>query len=304
MDLTMPMRCPKGHLSTDAEYCSECGAKMAGAASGLGGTVTSGLSAPSASAAGDSDRVCPDCGTPRANATAVFCEVCRYNFVTHTSWATPTVSSPPLAPLAASIPVQSAAFGDLDVPAAPSVAPTAASSFAPPVPDAVVPPLMPAASLDVALSDAAPPDSAIENRKSKIENLTGLTQAPIARWEAVVSVDPSLYTDPDPQIPCPIGEPERVYALDFADNLIGRRSEKRDIHPEINLNDACVSHRHAKIQRQPDGTFALLDVGSTNGTRLNGIEIHPAVRTPLHDGDQITLGCWTRILVRGLRGSL
>ncbi len=300
MDLTMPMRCPKGHLSTDAEYCSECGAKMPDAASGLGSTVTSGLpasSASSSSAAGDSDRICPDCGTPRANATAVFCEVCRYNFVTHASWATPTVSSPPLAPLAQSIPTQAAPFVDVAAPVAPPSVPSMAVSFAPPASDVIAAPVTPAT-----LADAAPANAAIEDQKSKLENSNGLTQAPVLRWEVVVRVDPSLYTDPDPQIPCPVGEPERVYSLDFADNLIGRRSEKRDIHPEINLNDACVSHRHAKIQRQPDGTFALLDVGSTNGTRLNSVEIQPAVRTPLHDGDQITLGCWTRILVRGLRG--
>lgn len=283
----MPMRCPKGHLSTDAEYCSECGAKMPDAASGLGSGATNGQPAPAATATGDSDRVCPDCGTPRAHATSVFCEVCRYNFVTHTSWATPTVSSPPLAPLTASTPAQAAvSFVPVDAPVTASTVPSLAASSALPVPDAVAP---------ASHSDAMPTDSAIGSQN-------GLTQASILRWEVVVSVDPSLYTDPDLQIPCPANEPERVYSLDFADNLIGRRSEKRDIHPEINLNDACVSHRHAKIQRQPDGTFALLDVGSTNGTRLNGVEIQPAVRTPLHDGDQITLGCWTRILVRGLRG--
>ena len=130
---------------------------------------------------------------------------------------------------------------------------------------------------------------------------SGLTQAPILRWEALLTVDPSLNVDPDPNLPCPIGEPERVFPLDFADNLIGRRSDKRDIHPEITVNDPCASHRHAKLQRQPDGSFALLDVGSTNGTQLNGVDVQPGVRTPLSDGDQITLGCWTRITIRGLR---
>ena len=130
---------------------------------------------------------------------------------------------------------------------------------------------------------------------------SGLTQAPITRWEAVMVVDPSLNVDPDPNLPCPVGEPERAFPLDFADNLIGRRSDKRDIHPEITVNDPCASHRHAKLQRQPDGSFTLLDVGSTNGTQLNGVDVQPGVRTPLSDGDQITLGCWTRITIRGIR---
>lgn len=123
----------------------------------------------------------------------------------------------------------------------------------------------------------------------------------VLRWEARLQVDPSLNTDPDPDLPCPVGEPERVFPLDFADNLIGRRSERRGIFPEINVNDPCASHRHAKLTRQADGSFALLDLGSTNGTLLNGVEVTPNVLQPLKDGDQITLGCWTRIILHGLR---
>lgn len=118
------------------------------------------------------------------------------------------------------------------------------------------------------------------------------------RWEVVVNVDPSLDTDPDPATPCPTEEPERVFPLDFAENLIGRRSDRKDIHPEIPVNDPGVSHRHAKLLRQPDGSFLLLDVGSTNGTQLNGVDVLPGVRTPLTEGDQIVVGCWTRILLR------
>jgi pSer/pThr/pTyr-binding forkhead associated (FHA) protein len=116
----------------------------------------------------------------------------------------------------------------------------------------------------------------------------------------VACVDPSLYADPDPQVPCPTGEPERTFPLDFAENLIGRRSDRRDIHPEIPLSDPGVSHRHAKLLRQADGSFVLLDVGSTNGTQLNGVDVREGVRTPLQDGDQITLGCWTRLTIRSL----
>ena len=325
MDLTMPMRCPKGHLSTDAEYCSECGARMPDAASGLGVASTPPVAMPAMGGSVDSEQVCPDCGTPRANHTAVFCEVCRYNFVTHTSWATPKVSGSPPPPLAApaAAPASPPLFADASasagtpagassvspaIVAAMNAPPAALTSTAPPVQEAVPPDAAPDASADGAamLPDGGRaqdlPSQAVVSNGGYDGGANGLTQAPITRWEVIVAVDPSLYTDPDPQIPCPVGEPERVYSLDFADNLIGRRSEKRDIHPEINLNDACVSHRHAKIQRLPDGAFALLDVGSTNGTHLNGVELQPAVRTPLHDGDQITLGCWTRITVRGLRG--
>jgi pSer/pThr/pTyr-binding forkhead associated (FHA) protein len=107
--------------------------------------------------------------------------------------------------------------------------------------------------------------------------------------------------DPDPQVPCPTDEPARLYHLDFAENLIGRRSDRKDIHPEINLRDPGASHRHAKLLRQPDGSLLLLDVGSTNGTLLNGAAAPEGVPTPLKDGDEIVIGCWTRITLREVR---
>ena len=316
MDMTIPARCPKGHLSTDTDYCSECGAKMPAAPSGLESSSSrsarSGVGATLAAAQSGSTQVCPDCGTPRATPTATFCELCRYNFVTGASWAAPTVNAQPLPPLnpvtappvstPVALPVSDPVQGYGTGAAAP------AASFAVTLPDSVldappltgtVPDAAPVVPNPVASSPGATP--APVAYQPPADASYGLTQSPIMAWEAIVAVDPALYTDPDPTMPCPVGEPERVYPLDLADNLIGRRSEKRNIFPEINLNDGCVSHRHAKIQRQPDGSFALLDVGSTNGTSLNGVEIQRGVRTPLQDGDEITLGCWTRITIRGLR---
>ena len=122
----------------------------------------------------------------------------------------------------------------------------------------------------------------------------------LSSWQAIVAVDPSLYADPDPAKPCPVGEPERVFPLDLNENLIGRRSDRRDIHPEVPLTDTGVSHRHAKLLKQADGSLMLLELGSTNGTELNGKEVPAGVPTPVSDGDQITLGCWTRITVQAV----
>lgn len=125
-----------------------------------------------------------------------------------------------------------------------------------------------------------------------------VTPSALQSWQVTVAVDPSLYVDPDPAQPCPTGEPERVFPLDLTENLIGRRSDRRDIHPEVPLTDTGVSHRHAKLLKQADGSLILLELGSTNGTELNGVEVPAGVPTPLADGDQITLGCWTRMTVR------
>lgn len=52
------------------------------------------------------------------------------------------------------------------------------------------------------------------------------------------------------------------------------------------LNDPNVSRHHAEIR--PGATFMLVDLGSTNGTLLNGERISSP--QPLNDGDVITMG--------------
>lgn len=54
----------------------------------------------------------------------------------------------------------------------------------------------------------------------------------------------------------------------------------------IHLTDTSVSRRHAELR--PSGTgWAIVDLGSTNGTRVNGAG---ASDRPLKDGDTITVG--------------
>jgi hypothetical protein len=48
----------------------------------------------------------------------------------------------------------------------------------------------------------------------------------------------------------------------------------------------AVSARHARLRRDPDG-WTLRDLGSRNGTRVNGWLI---TEQPLTDGDEVTLG--------------
>ena len=112
----------------------------------------------------------------------------------------------------------------------------------------------------------------------------------------MITVDPSLHQpgspDPPPDLP-PV-----VVPLTTPISLIGRRSEARGLFPEIALtHDDAVSHRHALLQLTPAGTLLLRDVGSSNGTRLNGQDVQPLVDHPLKDGDEITLGHWTRIRI-------
>ncbi|MBN1760234.1 MAG: FHA domain-containing protein [Chitinispirillaceae bacterium] len=57
----------------------------------------------------------------------------------------------------------------------------------------------------------------------------------------------------------------------------------------LHLNDASVSRHHAEIW-QKDTYFALVDLGSANGSFVNGEQLHRLVPRPLYDNDEIILG--------------
>lgn len=81
---------------------------------------------------------------------------------------------------------------------------------------------------------------------------------------------------------------------DIDEILIGRRDPQTDAAPEIDLEpygalNKGVSRRHAQIMRR-DGALNLIDLGSPNGTFLNGqklVEHQPRI---LRDGDDVRLG--------------
>ncbi len=55
---------------------------------------------------------------------------------------------------------------------------------------------------------------------------------------------------------------------------------------DITLSDPNVSRRHAEVRRQGTG-FVVVDLNSTNGTRVNGAGVKERL---LNDGDEITVG--------------
>jgi hypothetical protein len=63
--------------------------------------------------------------------------------------------------------------------------------------------------------------------------------------------------------------------------VIGRSREC-----DLRVEDGNASRRHAEITREGD-TYVVVDLGSTNGTELNGRRIR---REELADGDRITIG--------------
>ena len=61
----------------------------------------------------------------------------------------------------------------------------------------------------------------------------------------------------------------------------------RDPSCEVCLEDPSVSRRHAEFRLLEDGSWQVVDLGSTNGVKVNGRRVS---ETPLKPGDEIVLG--------------
>ncbi|MEU8571168.1 FHA domain-containing protein [Streptomyces pathocidini] len=98
--------------------------------------------------------------------------------------------------------------------------------------------------------------------------------------------------------------PEQRHPLSGRQVTIGRRRPSTGESPDIDLGgrpeDPGVSHQHATLVAQPDGSWAVIDQNSTNGTTINGGDdpIRPFVPHPLQEGDRVHVGAWTTITVR------
>jgi pSer/pThr/pTyr-binding forkhead associated (FHA) protein len=67
----------------------------------------------------------------------------------------------------------------------------------------------------------------------------------------------------------------------------------------VSTSSEAVSHRHAEIELDPEGNAFLFDVGSTNGTMVNGKVIAANTPTKLEDGDRISPRGKTALIVHG-----
>lgn len=255
--------CPDGHQSASVDFCDVCGMRIEGQPASPTAPDSAAASTAPPSGATASGQTCPQCGTGK---TGQFCEVCGHDY----SSGTPYVSQMPNA-----------------------------SESSPPVlqPDQGVPYVGTASTTNVV--GAASPDGAQAEKAQ---------QPAAAAWTAVVTADRDYFDSvvaaggPDAaSIDFPAYCPERRFTLVGTEVRIGRRSASRGLEPEIDLTgpptDPGVSHLHAVLMAQPDGTWSVLDPGSSNGTQVNGNDVVTDVPVPLHPGDRVSLGAWTVLTI-------
>lgn len=264
----MIYQCPKGHQSTDSDYCSECGAligqpKIINAEP----VQTSASNKPS----GAPQEICPDCGTPREG-NGRFCEVCRHDFQDNKTGVAEAI----VASQQASKPVENInKTGILE------------SNQAAQQPSAQVNDISKTAKESIIKEPIADGIKAVE------DNNPVITQ----KLNILISVDNDKVSSWDGGSPIKPDTRSRVFPLDLDENLVGRRSQGKGVYPEIEINDPGVSHRHLKFIKQSDGSFGVLELGSSNGTELNGAILEPGVNTPVKAGDELAIGIWTRLKI-------
>ncbi|MBS2964660.1 FHA domain-containing protein [Actinocrinis puniceicyclus] len=260
-------RCPSGHESQTTDYCDTCGAVMGGApvtaVAPLEGTAL--LSGGGAPGEGAGEASCPQCGAERGGR---FCEECGYDYEMAQLLPPEPVAQPSQTPQ--------------------SQTPQSSGPVAAPQ--------------SVAEPQSTPP-AAAPVQQAGHEGAVG--RAPTG---VVVTADRDYYTAQvergdivEDEFPFPKYPVERRFALDGQVLRIGRASTGRGIAVEIDLTgpplDPAVSHLHAQLLRGPDGGWRVVDLGSANGTRLNGAEQRLPVETevPVNAGDRIHVGVWTTL---------
>jgi hypothetical protein len=82
---------------------------------------------------------------------------------------------------------------------------------------------------------------------------------------------------------------------DSRDTTVGRIDPVTGIHPDVDLTPVdgkrSISRRHARIRRRSDGSYGVIeDVGTMNGTFVNGVRLVAGRLVPVVSGDSVVFG--------------
>ena len=84
-----------------------------------------------------------------------------------------------------------------------------------------------------------------------------------------------------------------VFPVFKSDSLIGRFDSVTGMGPEVDLTNEDqsrnISRRHARLVVKDGKYFVAEEIGTMNGTFLNGKKMATGVLTPIQDGDELVL---------------
>ena len=93
-----------------------------------------------------------------------------------------------------------------------------------------------------------------------------------------------------------IGDSEPILLKPKLETVFGRRDSSTGSMPDVDLTPFAgyrmgVSRKHAIVKQSDDvDRLELIDLGSSNGTFLNGARLNPNKPYKLRDGDEVRLG--------------
>lgn len=96
------------------------------------------------------------------------------------------------------------------------------------------------------------------------------------------ALDGDAFGAPAIQLPMLVDQSGREHPVRPGANVIGREGD-------VLLSDTRASRRHAQITSLDSG-MTLEDLGSTNGTKINGQPLGPGVKMPLKGGETLSFG--------------
>ena len=140
----------------------------------------------------------------------------------------------------------------------------------------------PDAPLALPLPEAAPAAAAEEKKPEEPEPVAALTAPDGYVASPLPPAESNAAAEPVAKL---VGAGGQVYALTETTTTFGRRSTNHFVLS----GDPYVSGAHAQIVYQ-NHAFRLMDLGSTNGTSVNGKRLSPHAPEPVKDGDEIVLG--------------
>ncbi|HEV7213830.1 MAG TPA: FHA domain-containing protein [Chloroflexota bacterium] len=231
---------------------------------------------------------CPQCGTQNLPGMA-YCEHCGSPLNTPEETPAPPPAPAADAGAADTIAQAQAMLDQLNAGdrAAPVDQATAASPDAAPAADQANQAAAPLDQAPAQSADAAvPPDLADVADQSTPPAGAGFPQTA-----------PPVAASAEPVMTITFGDGSQFTVQDDVTN-VGRSDVAQSWHPELDVipygggaPDFGVSRHQAVIQRT-DNSFTVLDVGSTNGTFVNGKILEYNKPVELHDGDALAFGAF------------